>query len=106
MKILGLDIDKNRYRETVPQSLESFIKKQIAAGNDPKTTYFSKCDVIHGYSPTMYANHIDNNPDMTDYSHMQATDWVKCNIDGSEISNDDSNAIKDNNHTLKNLLNL
>ena len=51
MKIPGLNIDKNRYRETVPQSLESFIKKQIAAGNDPKTTYFSKCDIIHGYSP-------------------------------------------------------
>lgn len=106
MKIFGLNIDKNRYRETVPQSLESFIKKQIAAGNDPKTTYFSKCDIIHGYSPTVYANHINNNPDMADYSHMQATDWVKCNIDGNAISNDDSNAIKDYNHTLKNLLNL
>lgn len=101
MKILGLDIDKNRYRETVPQSLESFIKKQIAAGNDPKTTYFSKCDVIHGYSPTMYANHIDNNPDMADYSHMQATDWVKCNIDGSEIIENDERDIKEQKSNYK-----
>lgn len=52
MKIFGLKIDKNRYRETVPQSLDSFIKKQIAAGNDPKTTYYHQCDIIHGYSLT------------------------------------------------------
>lgn len=101
MKIFGLKIDKNRYRETVPQSLESFVKKQIAAGNDPKTTYFSKCDIIHGYSPTMYANHINNNPDMTDYSHMQATDWVKCNIGGNEIIENDKRDIKEQKSNYK-----